>query len=733
MRKNDNYSRREFLGVAGAATLSSALPKWAGAQNELRRYDAAAVRGVLERVLGKHAMQIQSRYKESESDSFSIFSKNKSIVVEGSSSSAILAGVSWYLKYVAGVSISWNGDCLSLLLPVLPQPAAPMHQHATVAHRFALNDTNDGYTGPYWTWERWESLIDVLALHGINEVLLYQGAEAVYQRTLRQFGYSEDELRSWFPTPAHQPWWLLQNQSGWVGPTVSQRLIDTRLALAVKICERLRSLGIVPVFPGYYGMVPEGFASRNPGARIQKQGSWLGMRRPDWLDPTCDVFPKIAAAYYKAQRELLGPSTMFKMDPMHEGGNAGSIDVTAAARSIDEQLQRANPGATWVILGWIHNPLPELLAGIKDKSRMLILDGVTDRYDHLNREEQWNHIPYAFGTIWNYGGHTAIGANLGVWNERFYQMLGKPDSTLCGIAVLPEQSCNNPAAFEFFTELAWRPTPVDTVEWFRDWSVWRYGGVSEGAARAWEIIRKTAYSGTSGEFGESHDNLFSAQPDLSANKACSWAPAQPRYDLAVFAQAIAQLLQVPPSLRGTSAYRYDLVDVARQTISDESRVLLPLIKAAYEEKKREEFRTLTASWARRCRALEQVAGTDSAFMLGPWLAAAHNAAGTLEERRQFNFDARSILVQWGPASSRSSQVRDYSNRDWNGLLSFYRKRWQAYFASLEEAWDSRSPKKIDWFAMDEEWSHQNEELKQLPDADFYGIIQAALQGALKVR
>lgn len=70
-----------------------------------------------------------------------------------------------------------------------------------MAHRFALNDTHDGYTAPYADWPRWERLIDVLALHGCNEVLVTAGQEAVYHRLLQDFGYTDDEARAWLPAP----------------------------------------------------------------------------------------------------------------------------------------------------------------------------------------------------------------------------------------------------------------------------------------------------------------------------------------------------------------------------------------------------------------------------------------------------------------------------------------------------------------------------------------------------
>lgn len=726
-------TRRRFLQQSAKASASLLLaPSLARASSLTRNLGGSdlAAHQVLLRLLGAHAEQIHLRLEPglkppASPEYFHISGSTGDIQIEGSSQSSLLMGANWYLKYVAGVSISWNGDCLNRLPYVLPAPSAPIRQRANVRHRFALNDTNDGYTGPYWTWEQWEHLIDVLALHGINEVLVYTGAEAVYQQTFRKFHYSDDELRAWFPTPAHQPWWLLDNLSGWVGPSVAQHLIDARLALAAKITHRLRELDMTPVLPGYYGIVPDHFAAKNPGADTIPQGTWLGLKRPDWLSPTCAVFPRVAEEFYRVQQKLLGPSTMFKMDPLHEGGRSGNINLTDASASIDEQLQTAHPGATWAVLGWQKNPRAELLAGIKDKSRVLILDGQSDRFAYEDREQEWDHTPYAFGSIWNFGGHTTIGANCGVWNERYFHQLTKSGSALHGVAVMPEASCNNPAAFALLTELAWMSERPDLSRWFAQWAAYRYGDVDENARRAWSIVQSTAYNMPSGKWSEAHDNLFCAQPSLTAKSACVFSPQEPRYDLQAFHGAIGWLLQVHPSLRTSSAYHYDLVDIARQTLANQSRILLPQINAAYTTKDHHAFRKLTRQWLNSITQINQVVGANTAFLFGPWVAEAKAAGRGSAEQAQLEFDARSLLLEWGPAASRDSGVHDYANREWNGLLEFYRERWARYFAALDASLASGKPvETIDWFDMDQNWAKQDNSYPLRPAGDAYEIISA---------
>ncbi len=727
-------TRRHFLKLAaGTAIFSPWAAKVAGSTTPERETkkpsELAGASGVVKRLLPDHAGQIDLLLALTDgSESFRVEGSAGRIQIKAPTTSALLMGLGGYLKYSAGVSASWNGDCLNRLPADLPAPTQPVTGTANVKHRFALNDTNDGYTGPYWTWERWEKLIDILALHGVNEMLVYAGAEAVYQRTFQKFGFDAKAMRLWLPTPAHQPWWLLENMSAWVGPSTSQHLVNDRAALARKITDRLRELGMTPVLPGYFGILPDGFSKHRSAARVIPQGKWLGIKRPDWLDPTCDVFGAVAAEYYRAQAELLGPSSMFKMDPMHEGGESGKVNIASAAGAIDRELQKAHPGSIWTILGWQENPRGEVLAGIRNKQNALILDGQADRYEYKDREQQWNDTPYAFGTIWNFGGHTTMGANVGVWNQRYFDQLKKPGSRLAGIALLPEASCNNPAAFAFFTEMAWRSGRTDLDQWFADWSRYRYGGEDSNAARAWDILHRTAYDMKSGAWSEAHDSLYSAQPSLTAKSACSWSPLEPRYDLAVFSQAVASLMGVDRSLRNSSAYRYDLVDVVRQAIANHSRVLLPQIDQAYSAKDLTRFRGLTRTWLEQIRLLDRVAGTEPALLLGEWLAEARAAAVDSTEEGQLEFDARSLLLEWGPESSRGSGVHDYANREWSGLLEYYGQRWATYFNALEAALAKQEAvRTVDWFAMDEDFAKQRNSYPGRPQEDFYQVIEEIIR------
>ncbi|MFE0174933.1 alpha-N-acetylglucosaminidase [Streptomyces sp. NPDC059002] len=726
--------RRTFLtGLAGTAGVAAVACSGTTADGVPRdgttadgtpapRRDAAA--DAARRLLPRHWDQLTFRTipRTGQRDAFRVTGRTGRITVAGTGPATQLAGLRHYLKHTAHANITWAGSQTDLP-DRLPAPATVLTGEAGVAHRFVLNDTNDGYTGAYHDWRYWEREIDVLALHGYNEVLVYVGADAVYHRAFQEFGYTDEELRAWIPGPAHQPWWLLQNMAAFPHP-VSRQLLDARARLGRRVCDRLRELGMTPVLPGYYGTVPPRFTDKNPGARTVPQGDWVGFARPDWLDPRTGHFARAAAAFYRAQDDLLGPSTMYKMDLLHEGGKPGDVPVGEAARGVEKALRTAHPGATWVILGWQHNP-PKALTDAVDKQRMLVVDGLSDRFpDITDRESDWGSTPYTFGSIWNFGGHTVLGANTPDWAALYEKWRTKDGSTLRGISLMPEAADNNPAAFELFSELAWRTGESDLTNWFSEWSHARYGAPDRHAMAAWDILRRTAYGTTrADEWAEGADGLFGARPDLAAASAAAWSPKKLRYDPADFEPALGELLAVRRDLRDSSAYRRDLLDVARQALSNRSRVLLPRIKEAYDAGDTAHFDRLTRDWLDLMALLDRLVATDSRHLLGRWVADARAWGADPQERDRLAYDQLSLLTTWGPRPGANAGLHDYANREWADLVGgLYRLRWTRYFKELRSALtEGREPREIDWFELEDAWTRDPGPLRTHPTGDVHRL------------
>jgi len=691
-------------------------------------FDVRPEQALLARLLPHQAQQFELATLPAANghERFRIVGDHGHIQVAGSTPSALLFGVNWYLKYVAHVQISPNGDRIGDA--PFPLPTTVITGETPYLYRYALNENVDGYTAPYWDWPRWQREIDVLALSGINAVLIERGTDSVLYRTFREFGYADQDIRSWITQPAHQNWQLMGNLCCFNGP-ISTALMHKRAASAQQIIARLRELGITPVLPGFYGIVPADFQRRFPQANVVPQGEWAGFTRPGWLDPRDPMFAKLAAAFYRHQHELFGDSSIYDMEVFQEGGDAGDVPVPEAARDVQNALRAAHPGARWMMLAWQGNPRQDLLAGV-DRNDLLIIDIDHDRVPRDNRQKDFQGAPFLFGGIWEFGGRTTLGANTRNITERL-QRLGRNNHNMAGTAVFTEGMDTNPFAFDLFTEMAWRSTPVDLAAWTADYVRRRYGAADPHALAAWNVLLHTAYDihvdqvVFNSERDAAQESLFNAQPSLTANRASNWSPEAMRYNAQAFEGALPELLRVAPALRNSDTYQYDLVDVARQTLANESRLLLPQIKNAYDTRNRPRFEALTQRWLQRMDLQDQLLATNRCFLVGHWLAQVSPWASSPAERARLDYDARSLLTTWGDRkASEGAALHDYGNKDWAGLThDYYRRRWQTYFSTLDQALRTGAPPKaIDWFAMGEAWNRGTQVYRDEPAGDAYNVV-----------
>jgi alpha-N-acetylglucosaminidase len=715
------------LSAASRATSPPPLPP---------SFDVTPEQALLKRLLGARAAQFELRALQGEGahERYRISGAHGRIKVEGTTPSALLFGVNWYLKYVARVDISTNGTRLG---PVRPWtlPASAIDGETRYAYRYALNENVDGYTAPYWNWARWEHEIDILALSGINAIIVERGMDSVLYETFRDVGYSDAETRAWITQPGHQNWQLMGNLCCFAGP-ISAQLLRKRAASAQQIIARLRELGITAELPGFYGIVPADFQRKFPRAHVLAQGEWAGFVRPGWLDPRDPMFARLAEAFYRHQHELFGDSSVYDMEVFQEGGDSGDVPVPQAAREVQNSLAAAHPDALWMMLAWQGNPRQDLLNGV-DRRRLLIIDIDHNRVPRDDRMKDFRGAPFLFGGIWEFGGRTTLGANVRNITERL-QHLGSSNANMAGTALFSEGLDTNPFAFELFTEMAWRNAPLDTAAWAAAYARRRYGAADPHAVAAWKLLLHTAYGirVNEVEFNSERDaaqeSLFNAQPSLTVNRASHWSPEAMRYDAQEFKRVLPEMLRAAAALRGTETYQYDLVDIARQTLANESRLLLPQIKAAFDAKQQPQYRALTQRWLRLMDLQDELLASNRFFLVGTWLKFVAPWASSSEEAARLNYDARSILTTWGDRkASEAADLHDYGNKDWAGLTrDYYRIRWQTFFAGLDAELSGGTPgKPVDWFALGDAWNHESRCYPSRPRGDTYDIaarIAAAL-------
>ena len=154
---------------------------------------ANPIHGLLERIDRGASKKFLIQQQKSEIDFFELDQKGNKVVVRGNNYVSIATGINWYLKYYAGIHLSWNG--MTAELPeVLPAVTKKERHETNLPYRYAYNYCTFSYSMAFWDWERWQQEIDWMALHGVNLSLSLTGAETVWKNVLTKLGYSKDEI-----------------------------------------------------------------------------------------------------------------------------------------------------------------------------------------------------------------------------------------------------------------------------------------------------------------------------------------------------------------------------------------------------------------------------------------------------------------------------------------------------------------------------------------------------------
>ena len=194
---------RRLLTIIG---IVMALNVWANPVDDL-----------IERIDKGASKKFKTELVKSDKDFFELDQQGQKVVIRGNSWVNIASGLNWYLKYYAGVHLSWN-QMQAKLPATLPKVAKKERHETDLTLRYDFNYCTFSYSMAFWDWKRWEKEIDWMALHGINIPLAIVGEECVWRNMLLKLGYSEKEVGEFIAGPAFLAWWEMNNLEGWGGP-----------------------------------------------------------------------------------------------------------------------------------------------------------------------------------------------------------------------------------------------------------------------------------------------------------------------------------------------------------------------------------------------------------------------------------------------------------------------------------------------------------------------------------
>lgn len=672
---------------------------------------ASPITGLLERIDKGASRKFVIERLKGEKDFFELDQKGNKVVVRGNNYVSIATGINWYLKYYAGINLSWNG--MQADLPEVLPPVLKKERHETdLKLRYDFNYCTFSYSMAFWDWKRWEQEIDWMALHGINLPLAMVGTDVVWKNVLEELGYTREEINAFIAGPGFQAWWLMNNLEGWGGPNPDS-WYERQEELQKRILKRMREYGIEPVLPGYSGMVPHNAKDRL-GLNVADPGRWNGYPRPAFLQPTDPQFERIAALYYQEMTRLYGKASYYSMDPFHEGGNTSGVDLEAAGKAIWKAMKQANPRAAWVVQAWGANPRPQMIRTLP-AGDMVVLDLFSesrpqwgDPASSWYRKEGFGQHDWLFCMLLNYGGNVGLHGKMAHLIEEFYKAKDSSfGKTLKGVGMTMEGIENNPVMYELLCELPWREQRFSKDEWLEGYLKARYGKSDSQVSQAWMLLSNTIYNCPAASTQQgTHESILCARPSWKAYQVSSWSEMSDYYDPADVIRAAGMMVEAAERFRGNNNFEYDLVDIVRQAVAEKGRLMYRVLVDAYKAGDRELFKLSSDRFLRLILMQDRLLATRPEFKVGRWLESARNLGSTEEEKDWYEWNARVQITTWGNrVAADDGGLHDYAHREWNGLLrDFYYLRWKTWLDEQLKSFEDGQPKAIDFYALEEPWT-----------------------------
>ncbi len=689
-------------------------------KTEKEKANFPGISGLIHRVVPRleGRVVIDSIAPENGKDVFEISSHANKIILAGSSPVAVASALNWYLKYTCHCQFSQAGQNLELPEP-LPMVKEKVRISSPYKYRYFLNYCTFDYTMAFWGWDQWQRELDWMAMQGINLVLAINGTEEVWQNVMKRLNFTDKEISDFICGPAYQAWWLMDNLEGWGGP-VSREWIESRTLLQKKILAYMNDMGMQPILQGFYGMVPTTLKKKFPKADIRPTGEWCQFTRPDFVVPTDTSFQYFAGIYYQELEKLYGKAHFYGGDPFHEG-TILNVDLPDCGRNIQQSMQKASPGSTWVLQGWIDNPSPKLLQGV-DTAHTMVIDLFCESDEAWKTRHGFEGCRWLYCTIDNFGGRTGLYGKIDS-TTRYLGEARKSDygKQLEGMGIIPEGINLDPFIFDYIFELGWHDQLPVPEKWAEKYPVFRYGKDLPATREAWKILSRSVYNIPM--HSDEPQDVICSRPTLKWTSSAPWGAGPIQYKQADLENACNKLLSCAGELKEKDSYRYDAVDMVRQYLMGVSEEEYHHMINAYDSKNKDDFETASQKFLNLIQDMDTLVSTRKEFLLGRWIKEARDIAPTENEKDLFERNARMLITTWGYGKSHEV-LNDYAHREWGGLLgTYYYERWQMFVNDLKNRLNGKPAAKIDYAKFEENWTRMTNPYPDKPSGDAVRVAE----------
>lgn len=625
--------------------------------------------------------------------------------ISGSSPVALCRGFYKFMKDKGAAINSWSGN--RFVMPELSGSEAAVRTESPYRDHYYLNVVTYGYTMPYWDRGRWEKEIDWMALHGIDMPLALVAQEAISRRVWLRLGLTEEEIDSYFVGPAHLPWMRMGNISGIDGPLPASWHTD-QIKLQHFILDRMKSLGMKPICPGFAGFVPQAIKRVHPEAKLMET-SWCDGAFHNWmLSPDQPLFRQIGRMYIEEWEKEFGKNERYIADSFNEmeipfPAKTDPARYTMLAdygEAVYRSITDGNPDAIWVMQGWMFGyqrniwdapTLKALVSKVPD-DRIMLLDLAED-YNHCfwQNGANWEFYDGFFNKSWvysvipNMGGKTAPTGNLEFYANggRLKALRSAKRGNLTGYGLAPEGIENNEIIYELICDGGWTADSIPLDKWLDNYATCRYGQNTPELTAYWDGLQKSVY----GSFTDHPRFKWQFRPGV-ARRGTVMADSN-------FRAASESLLNASGSLSNSPLYINDLIDATVHTAGAKLEQLTADIDSAIIKQDSHRADSLIATFTDIALSMDRLLLSHPDHRMEKWIEMARAYGRTEAEKGYYETNARRIATIWGPP------VDDYSARIWSGLIrDYYLPRWLQHFESL------RTGHKFDFATWERQWVEQ---------------------------
>ncbi|KYP15992.1 alpha-N-acetylglucosaminidase [Flavihumibacter sp. CACIAM 22H1] len=648
-----------------------------------------STRALLQRVLGEKAATIRLALDgtHQQTDRYLYKSSNNSLYVSGNSTVALARGVYDYFKDQGLGMMDWAGHNFDLqaAFPEVKEKA----RQSPFKIRQAFNAVTPGYTTPFWTWERWEKELDWQAMHGFNMLMAPVATEAIAARVWKKLGLTQQEIDSFYVSPALLPWQRMGNIQQ-VGGTLSPAWHKEQIALQHKILGRMRALGMEPIVQSFAGFVPKAIKRIYPSLVLHEtlwNDGFAPAQRPSMILPDEPLFKLISRLYMEEWRKEFGKATYYLVDSFNElelpDADKPPTELLAEIGKLTfEAIDTVQKDAVWVIQGWMFGyqqkqwppkNVKALFSKVPD-NRLLILDYANDYATTWATHNGFNGKQWAYGFVPNMGGKTAYTGNLQLYANGAATTLKDPNrKNLVGFSLSGEGLENNAVVYELLTDAAWSAEPIDFSAWIKSYAQNRYGAFPADMQKSWDLLLKSSYSYLVDhpQFNWQTARFSKGRVDRSAE----------------FYTSVKLFLACRQAFQHNTNYVADAVERAALVLGLKAEDLFFAAAKAYENNAVQKGDQLATTALEMLTNLDRLLESHPLNRLDRWLYFAASGSKDTMLVQQKLASARRIITIWGPP------VNDYSCRLWAGLVrDFYRPRMNYLLNQKRSgiAWDKNA-------------------------------------------